>query len=123
MTIDRLFLATVPASIFAAAILYFIFRRRVQHSWRWRMAISTVITIGAAPAVFPDLSGRFAALHFFPMLMFVPNVLSDPTLFSTAGLLAALWLIILPFISTLAFVLFLWFVFIRLKSRYEKPTA
>jgi len=123
MTIDRHFLETVPASIFVAAILYLCFRRHVQHSWRWRMVISTVLAVGIAPMVLPDMSGGFTIPHFFPMVLWLPGVLSDPTLYSVAGIKAAFLFFILPFIVTLAFVLFLWFAFIRLMSRYERPAA
>jgi hypothetical protein len=123
MTIDRHFLETVPASIFVAAILYFSFRRRVQHSWRWRMVISAVLAVGIAPMVVPDISGGFTVPHFFSMVLWLPGVLSDPTLYSVAGLEGAFLFFILPFIVTLAFVLFLWFAFIRLMSRHERPAA
>jgi len=122
MTIDRHFLETVPASIFLAAILYFSFRRRVQHSWRWRIFISSVLSVGIAPMILGDISGRFIP-HFFPMVLWLPAVLSDPTLYSVAGIEGAFLFFILPFVVTLAFVLFLWFAFIRLMTRYERPAA
>jgi hypothetical protein len=122
MTIDRHFLETIPASIFIAAIFYFSFRRRVQHSWRWRMVISSVLAVGIAPMVLGDISGRFIP-HFYPMVLWLPGVLSDATLYSVAGIEGVFLFFILPFIVTLALVLFLWFAIIRLISRYERPAA
>lgn len=123
MTIDRHFLETVPASIFVAAILYFRFRRRFQYSWGWRIVISAVLAVGTAPIIFPDMAGGFSVPHFFPMIMFLPAAFADPTLYSFAGIAAGLLDFVLPFVATLAFMVFLWFAFIRLMSRYEKPAA
>ena len=79
MTIEgRHFLETVPAGIFVAAIVYFSFRRRVQHSWRWRMIVSALLAVGSAPLILPDMSGGYSVPHFFPMIMFFIPALSRP---------------------------------------------
>jgi hypothetical protein len=120
---DDHFLETVPASIIVAVILYFSFRYRVQHSYRWRMFISAVLAVGTAPLVLPDISGGFAVPHVFPAFIFFPHALSEPSSYSLRGIGAASLLILGPFTLTTLLIYFLWFMVRRSMCKYERPAA
>lgn len=129
MEIDKLFLLTAPSSIFTAAILYFSFRRRVERSWTWRIAISVVLALGTAPIIFPDMRGGYGHPHIFVLLRWFPSRLferefySSPAFSDPKEFLAFLWLEVLPFVLTMAGWLFLMSVLRRFKNRHEKQTT
>ena len=129
MEIDKLFLVTAPASIFIAGVLYFSFRRHVERSWVWRIAISAVLAVGTAPEIFPDMARGFAHPHIFALFRWFPICLFRAEFYSSAVFSdvrefgAFLFLNILPFVLTMALWLFLWFVLGRLLRRHEKPAA
>ena len=70
-------------TILTVDVLYFSFRRHVQHSRSWRIAISAVLAAGTAPEIFPDMSGGFAHPHIFALFRWFPACLFDPAFYQS----------------------------------------
>jgi len=116
------FISTVTISVIVATILCFVARRRLRHSWRWRLVISLVIGMGIAPTIYRSQSGVFSDGLLSPAafpLLHLSEFFSDRSLYTLVGVEALFILMVLPIAWVAALVFFLWSGMVFLRSRHE----
>ena len=97
------YLLTAAVGFPIVSVLWFAARKRVQHSWRWRAALSLLLAAIVAPTIF-RLLGEASVL---PAVVLIPNFVAE-LLAGGIDLWWGLLYLALPIIAVATIIFLVW---------------